>query len=537
MRILRGTLAVTLLLFIACSGDDDAGQDVAGDLGSIEAPDGPIGRMRDTAGPTEEVGTGQPDAATTDAADAQPELDASADDASPEHDVTTPPDPVAIVVATSDEVSVAVSAAEGGAIGGPGGLRIEFPAGAVAEDVTVRAAPLRLSATDDVDVIGGVALEPDGLELAAPARLTVPLVASLPPGTTLQLGSAAGSDPATARWHQQGQLFVVDAGGATATGDIFGFSTKVVMKNCHAGTRDLLLDGWGDSGRRTAEDVLMDSGLDAGVLQTCQLHADPLQDLLNTYFHECGDFALGTPIDDASRADYEALVDCGGRVVFLLGPTLTHDAGRWHGVAHSATLVRRDGALIVHNQLNITSAETARRMEVAGRPAQIEVPWSDIDAPGGLRDMRAGEASTRYVLGGNLTDRDGRSRVWGHLVAYCEAMPDGDDDGVPDCADNCPVDKNRDQIDSDGDGLGNECDETACPDYEVVTGPCGGPNGCVEGFYCSTGTISCVQETCPEGARRTYTLNCCCNCWDDQSLRNVADPCRTGYLLRCSPAD
>jgi hypothetical protein len=114
---------------------------------------------------------------------------------------------------------------------------------------------------------------------------------------------------------------------------------------------------------------------------------------------------------------------------------------------------------------------------------------------------------------------------------------DDDGDGVLNGEDNCPKDPNEYQIDSDEDDLGNECDPDPCPDYQVVTDPCGGPNGCIEGFYCSTQTIACEQDVCPEGSRRTYTLECCCDCWDDKSLKGVSDPCRIGYLLMCVPAN
>lgn len=73
-----------------------------------------------------------------------------------------------------------------------------------------------------------------------------------------------------------------------------------------------------------------------------------------------------------------------------------------------------------------------------------------------------------------------------------------------------------------------------CPEYPPDGQPCGAQlEGCIEGFYCSRETIACEQTVCPEGAGRTYTLECCCNCWDDQSRTNVYDPCRSGFLLRC----
>jgi hypothetical protein len=107
---------------------------------------------------------------------------------------------------------------------------------------------------------------------------------------------------------------------------------------------------------------------------------------------------------------------------------------------------------------------------------------------------------------------------------------DPDADGVRGSTDNCPEIGNPDQTDSDADGLGNECDDTACPEYAVVDPGCG---GCIDGFYCSIETIACEQIECPALSGRTYTLECCCDCWDDHTYRGVYDPCRPGFLLRC----
>lgn len=112
---------------------------------------------------------------------------------------------------------------------------------------------------------------------------------------------------------------------------------------------------------------------------------------------------------------------------------------------------------------------------------------------------------------------------------------DSDGDGIPNAEDNCPNAANPYQIDTDGDGIGNDCDDTACPDFARTETSCG---LCKEGFYCASGgqgTGLCEQETCPEGAGRTYTLDCCCDCWEDQSLMGIYDPCRAGYLLKCVP--
>lgn len=163
------------------------------------------------------------------------------------------------------------------------------------------------------------------------------------------------------------------------------------------------------------------------------------------------------------------------------------------------------------------------------------------DGDGGEADRDGdgiGDASDNCPYTHNPDQIDSDGDGVGDLCDDVDNSDDGDrdEDGIDDYTDNCPNDHNPDQIDSDGDGIGNACDITPCPDYQRVTGACGGIlEGCVEGFYCSRQTIACEQEVCPEGAGRTYTLECCCDCWADQSRRNVYDPCRPGFLLRCEP--
>lgn len=169
----------------------------------------------------------------------------------------------------------------------------------------------------------------------------------------------------------------------------------------------------------------------------------------------------------------------------------------------------------------LSSSNCVPPRSVAWPAVRIYIEKTEAD------ESPCGECSTQK-------DGDGDS-----CVAPPDDDPSGDSDGdgVANGSDNCPTASNADQMDSDGDGLGNACDESMCPEYSIVDEGCG---GCIEGFYCSSGgqgTGVCEQLECPEGAGRTYTLECCCDCWEDQSLRGVYDPCRTNFLVACVPRE
>jgi len=76
---------------------------------------------------------------------------------------------------------------------------------------------------------------------------------------------------------------------------------------------------------------------------------------------------------------------------------------------------------------------------------------------------------------------------------------DGDDDGICDNIDNCPSTANPDQADTDGDGIGNVCEDSTCGDgvcefWEDCPADCGGVI-CANNADCAVG-YECIAGRC-----------------------------------------
>ncbi|TNF24284.1 MAG: hypothetical protein EP329_25160 [Deltaproteobacteria bacterium] len=145
--------------------------------------------------------------------------------------------------------------------------------------------------------------------------------------------------------------------------------------------------------------------------------------------------------------------------------------------------------------------------------------------------------------------------------------PDPDDDRVCGSADNCPSVPNADQLDTDGDGLGDACeclDPTRCNDAnpctadscDATTGACvhtslpatvscDDGNPCTTNDRCQAGTCAgdgpscddgnpCTVDSCAAGGTCTHTVNPGAAC-DDGNLCTLNDVCRTDGTCKGAP--
>ena len=92
-----------------------------------------------------------------------------------------------------------------------------------------------------------------------------------------------------------------------------------------------------------------------------------------------------------------------------------------------------------------------------------------------------------------------------NCICQGEAPADADGDGIPDGDDNCPTTSNVDQIDNDGDGMGDVCDDDDDNDGVVDTIDCDPINASI---------AFSVGDACDDGnsntAMDTITMSCTC---------------------------
>ncbi|MFN8422677.1 MAG: thrombospondin type 3 repeat-containing protein [Anaerolineae bacterium] len=163
-----------------------------------------------------------------------------------------------------------------------------------------------------------------------------------------------------------------------------------------------------------------------------------------------GDFAMARYLGDGTL---DAGFGTGGKVTTDLG---LDDAG-W------ALLVQADGKLVLaggHESVSTRDIAVARYLANGSLDAGFDGDgWLTTNI--GAKDYANAAAlqpDGKIIAAGNSTG--GGTSDWA-LVRYLgdPVVTDADGDGVDDGEDNCPFVANPDQLDTDGDGAGNACDD------------------------------------------------------------------------------
>ncbi|UCC44070.1 MAG: DUF362 domain-containing protein [Candidatus Zixiibacteriota bacterium] len=168
------------------------------------------------------------------------------------------------------------------------------------------------------------------------------------------------------------------------------------------------------------------------------------------------------------------------RVMEVVWPRLVIVDGAWMTGSNANVL-----ASLVNTRMLLASTDPVAVSWYVAKYALIEVAdythWVDPDGNMYGRTLRTWQTYLADSAGLACTLDSTRMSIWDRDMLSCD---DSDRDGTCDLADNCPGVFNADQMDTDGDGLGDNCDECTDTDGDGYGDP---------GFPVNT----CDEDNCP----------------------------------------
>jgi hypothetical protein len=164
-----------------------------------------------------------------------------------------------------------------------------------------------------------------------------------------------------------------------------------------------------------------------------------------------------------------------------------------------------------------SSRRAIREMGSAGRSRGCTRDGDCTGVPGTYCDHAIGSCTLRSP-GACTSDAGCPTGTKCESAPVVQAAHDSDDDGIPDHIDNCPFIANSDQLDTDGDGIGDDCDLQKCNDPSQCTFP--------------VNNFKCRRASTPQGAA-TFTKQQV-DIVDEFQDTTVTAKRRLGF---CSPVD
>ena len=122
----------------------------------------------------------------------------------------------------------------------------------------------------------------------------------------------------------------------------------------------------------------------------------------------------------------------------------------------------------------------------------------------------------------------GRLAGWSIEAEACVSATDSDGDGVLNQGDNCTAKPNPDQVDGDGDAVGDLCDQCSFDSGKSLPGACG--CGVPDSDSDGDGTANCI-DTCPADAEKISAGVCGCGIKDADENQNGFVDCSLSDAL------
>jgi len=284
-------------------------------------------------------------------------------------------------------VTAEIKADEGGTITLENGAALTIPADALPEDKSITVSPVQVESLGDKFVVG-LQFEPDGLVLNEAATCDYPLPDDWDGEEAPLIYASNGNE--LSNFYNTGVYATVsgEKGNYMAQTRIYHFSAEVLVKNCHAGTLQYLLESFYKRGcsRTQAFDAVCNykdenddkpfedySPPELGENEkSIRVNEKWIQAFLATYFKKIYSYDKGEELPSLGKLlEYARDEENGRQVVFSFskGQWQQKSNGLYKNFKHTAALEKVDGQVKLRNSVEATDAIEQALIEKNGENA------------------------------------------------------------------------------------------------------------------------------------------------------------------------